>query len=133
MILLVHVDDMIVGGEEKEVARVTDHLMKRYKVSVEDDQVLSFLKRTLMVDASETKLRVNEKYVHNLVKLMSPVKRSKTPGAGIEDGKTMEEDDRRPMYRSAVRTLLCMAGDRPDIQLHVKELAGRLQNPTEGS
>ena len=51
MILLVHVDDMILGGEEKEVARVTDHLMKRYKVSVEDDQVLSFLKRTLMVDA----------------------------------------------------------------------------------
>ena len=82
MILLVHVDDMIVGGEEKEVARVTDHLMKRYKVSVEDDQALSFLKRTLMV---------NEKYIHNLVKMM-----------------------------------------RPDIQFHVKELAGRLQSPTEG-
>ena len=74
-ILLVHVDDMILGGEEKEVARVTDHLMKRYKVSVEDDQVLSFLKRTLMVDASETKMMVNEKYIHNLVKMMSPVKK----------------------------------------------------------
>ena len=126
VILLVHVDDMILGGEEKEVARVTDHLMKRYKVSVEDDQVLSFLKRTLMVDASETKMMVNEKYIHNLAKMMSPVKKSKTPGAGIEDGKTMEENDWR-------RTLLYMAGDRPDIQLHVKELAGRLQSPTEGA
>ena len=134
VILLVHVDDMILGGEEKEVARVTDHLMKRYKVSVEDDQVLSFLKRTLMVDASETKMMVNEKYIHNLVKMMSPVKRSRTPGTGIEDGKTMEEDDwRKPMYRSAVKTLLYMASDRPDIQFHVKELAGRLQSPTDGA
>ena len=77
---------------------------------------------------------VNEKYIHNLVKMMSPVKKSKTPGAGIEDGKVMIEDDlRRPMYRSAVGTLLYMAGNRPDIQLHVKELAGRLQSPTEGA
>lgn len=37
MILLVYVDDIIVGGDEKMVARVIDHLMKRYKVSVEDD------------------------------------------------------------------------------------------------
>ena len=66
---------------------------------VEDDQALSFLKRTLMVDASEAKMMVSEKYTHNLVKMMTPVKKSKTPGAGIEDGKTMEEDDwRRPMY-----------------------------------
>ena len=85
VILLVHVDDMILGGEQKEVARVTDHLMKRYKVSVEDEQVLSFLKRTLIVDGSETKMMVNEKYIHNLVKMMSPVKRSRTPGTGIED------------------------------------------------
>ena len=100
---------------------------------MEDDHA-ELLKRTLMVDASETKMTVNEKYVHNLVKMMSPVKKSKTPGAGIEDGKTMEEEDwRRPIYRSAVGTLLCMAGDRPDIQFHVKELAGRLQSPTEGA
>ena len=36
----------------------------------------------------------------------------------------------RCTYRSAAGTLLYMAGDRPDIQFHVKELAGRLQNPT---
>ena len=48
-----------------------------------------------MVDASETKMMVNEKYIHNLVKMMSVLKRSRTPGAGIEDGKTMEEDDWR--------------------------------------
>ena len=79
-------------------------------------------------------MMVNEKYIHNLVKMMSPLKRSRTPGTGIEDGKIMEEDDwRKPMYRSAVGTLLYMAGDRPDIQFHVKELAGRLQSPTEGA
>ena len=100
VILLVHVDDMIRGGEEKEAARVTDHLMKHYKVSVKN-QVLSFLKRTLVVDASETKMMVNEKYIYNLVKMMSPVKKSRTPGTGIEDGRTMEENDwRKPMYRS---------------------------------
>ena len=39
--------------------------------------------------------------------MMSPMKKSKTPGAGIEDGKIMEEDDwRRPMYRLAVDILL---------------------------
>ena len=73
MILLVHIDNMILGGEEKEVAKVIDHLMKRYKVSVEDNQVLSFLKRTLMMDASEIKIMMNEKYIHNLVKMMNPV------------------------------------------------------------
>ena len=37
MILLLHIDDIIFGGEEKGVARVIDHLMKRYRVYMEDD------------------------------------------------------------------------------------------------
>ena len=30
-------------------------------------------------------------------------------------------------------TLLYIAGDRPDLQFHVKELAGKLQKPTVGA
>ena len=123
---------MIIAGTDEAVGKITDHLMKRYKVSIEEGENLSFLQRTINVDASRTKIMVNEKYIHNLVKLMSPLRRSKTPGAVEVDGAEMKEsDERRTTYQSAVGTLLYMAGDWPDIQFQVKELASKLQNPTE--
>ena len=73
--MLVHVDDMIIGGTDEAVAKITDHLMKRYKVSIEEG-------RTINVDASATEITVNEKYTRNLVKLMSPLRRSKTQNGG---------------------------------------------------
>ena len=98
---------MIIGGTDEAFAKITDRLMKRYKVSIEEGENLSFLKRTTNVDASTTKIMVNEKYAHNLVKLMSPLKRSKTPGTVEVDGaERKESDERRTTYRSAVGTLL---------------------------
>ena len=122
---------MIIGGTD-EAVKVTDRLMKRYKVSAEEGENLSFLKRTINVDASTKKVMVNEKYAHNLVKLMSPLRRSKTAGTVEVDGAGMKEsDERRNMDGLAVGTLLIVAGDRPDIQFQVKELASKWQNPTE--
>ena len=86
LILLVHAEDMIIGGTNEATAKITDRLMKRYKVSIEEGENLSFLKRTINVDASTTKIMVNEKFIHNLVKLMSPLRWSKTPGTVEVDG-----------------------------------------------
>ena len=99
LILLVHVDDMIIGGTNEAVAKITDHLMKRYKykASIEEGENLSFLKRTINVDASTTKIMVNEKYIHNLVKLMSPLRRSKT--VEVDGAEMKESDERRTTYR----------------------------------
>ena len=70
-----------------------------------------------MVDSSETKMMVNEEYIHSLVKMMSPVKKSKTPGA--EAGKTMIGGGQC----TGQQMEFCMAGDRPQIQFC--ERAGR--------
>ena len=88
--MLVHVDDMIIGGTDEAVAKITDHLMKRYKVSIEEG-------RTINVDASATEITVNEKYIHNLVKLMSPLRRSKT--VEVDGAEMKESDERRTTYR----------------------------------
>lgn len=51
----------------------------------------------------------------------------------VDETKLKEGDEGTGAYRSGVGTLLYRAGDRPDIQYTVKELAGHLQTPTEGS
>ena len=128
LILLVHADDMIIGGTDEAVSTITDHLMKRYKVSIEEGENLSFLKRTINVDASTTKIMMNEKYIHSLVKLMSPLRRSRTPGTVEVDGAEMM----RGGQPTGQPWGLCSAWQvRPDIQFQVKELASKLQKPTE--
>ena len=47
--------------------------------------------------------------------------------------KLIEDVEEISKFRSAVGTLLYIAGDRPDLQFHVKELAGKLQTPTVGA
>ena len=80
------------------------------------------------MEAPTTKIMVNKKCIHNLVKLVSPLRRSKTPGTVEVDGAEMKEtDERRTTYRSAAGTLRYMAGDRPDIQFQVKERCRTLQ------
>ena len=66
------------------------------------EDTLSFLERTNSVDASTTKIVVNEKCVHNLVNPMRPL-----------------------------GTLPYMAADRQDIQFQAQELASKLEKPTE--
>lgn len=65
VVLLVHVDEMVLGGEDKEVARVIDQLTK-YKKMILVNTSLTTMMMMMMV---------NEKYAHDLVKMMSPLKK----------------------------------------------------------
>ena len=128
--LLIHVDDMILTGTEDAMAKLLDKLKEKYKVSIDIGPKVSFLKRLIEVDGGVTRIWLSEKYAENLVAMFHGIKKRKTPGE-IEINDTLIEDvDEVSKFRSAVGTLLYIVGDRPDLQFHVKELAGKLQKPT---
>ena len=79
---------------------------------------------------------MSRKYIEGLLKLLSKfggVKKARALALDVDETEIKEGDERVGAYRSGVGTLLYIAGDRPDIQYMVKELAGHLQKPTEGS
>ena len=71
--------------------------------------------------------------MEGLVKLMGGVKSRRTPGDMDLDETPVENEEDVKLYRSGVGTLLYIAGDRPDVQFLVKELASKLQKPTKGA
>ena len=91
-----------------------------------------FLKRLIEVD-KETHIWLSEKYAEGLVGMFHGVKRRRTPGEIMVDDTLVEDPEDVSRFRSAVGALLYIAGDRPDLQFHTKELAGRLQKPTIGA
>ena len=76
---------------------------------------------------------LSEKYAEGLVEMFGGVKRKRTPGEIVIDDTLVEDPAEISKFRSAVGTLLYIAGDRPDLQYHTKELAGKLQKPTIGA
>ena len=131
--LMIHVDDMVMTGEDEELEKVEAFLKKKFQLKVESGTQLSFLKRSIEVVDGVTKVKVNEKYIEGLVNLFPGVKRRKTPGDIIIDNEPLTNDIDIQKYRSAVWTLLYVSGDRPDTQFFIKELAAKLQVPTRGS
>ena len=131
--LLIHVDDMVIGGEPQAVDKLVEFLKSQFKISVEDGDKISFLKRTIEKEETCTRIKVNEKYLEGLVSMFNGVKRRKTPGDFIVNDEPLVDLEDIKRYRSGVGTLLYISGDRPDIQYYVKELAGKLQNPTKGA
>ena len=123
--LLVHVDDVILTGTQDALKKVTDALEKEYKIALEDGNRLIFLKRTIEVEDGFTRIRVSEKYIEGLVKLFGDVKRRSTPGDIVINEEEMVDEAEVKKYRSGVGTLLYVVGDRPDIQYHMKEFAGK--------
>ena len=105
-------------------------LRQKHKVAVDKGNNISFLKRQIEVDGESTRIKVNSKYIEGLVKL---VRRPKTPGNMELDETPLKGEDEVKLFWSGVRALLYIAGDRPDAQFLVKELASKLQRPTRGA
>ena len=113
--LLIHVDDLIVTG--------TDSAM--------ESLLQGFLKSTLVKDEHTTK--IHNKYLDGLVTLFGGIKLKRALGELVVDEKLLESNKEISKFRSGVGTLLYLAGDRPDIQFHTKELASKLSSPTRGA
>eukprot|EP00435_Cladocopium_sp_Y103_P046766 s1727_g13.t1 len=133
LVILIHVDDMALTGTPESLKYIKEFLQKKYKVAIEDGGKINFLKRDIEMDGSSTRIRVNSKYLEGLVKMMGGVKSRRTPGDMDLDETPVEDFDEIKLYRSGVGTLLYIAGDRPDVQFLVKELASKLQKPTRGA
>ena len=131
--LLIHVDDLIVTGTEEAMSSLLQKLEESYKVSVEMGDQVSFLKRTVTSEGGTTKIQVNDKYLDGIVSLFEGVKLRRTLNEVVLDEKPLETAEEVGKFRSGVGTLLYLAGDRPDIQFHVKELASKLSSPTRGA
>eukprot|EP00435_Cladocopium_sp_Y103_P052141 s939_g16.t1 len=131
--LMVHVDDIVMGGIEEELERVESFLKQHYKLNVEKGDTLSFLKRSIETVDGTTRIKVNDKYIDGLVTLLGGVRKRRTPGDFIIDNVALETEDEVKLYRSCVGTLLYVSGDRPDVQYLIKELASKLQSPTRGA
>ena len=131
--LLIHVDDLIVTGTDSAMESLLQKLKESYKVSVKMGDQVSFLKRTLVKDEHTTKIQVSNKYLDGLATLFGGIKLKRALGDLVVDGKLIESNEEISKFRSGVGTLLYLAGDRPDIQFHTKELASKLSSPTRGA
>ena len=107
VVLLSHVDDILLSGVEVDVVKLIESIQENFKVSIENEEKVNFLKRAIEIYKDDIHIYPNEKYIDNLIKIVS-------------------------QFRSAVGTLLYISGDRPDCQFLIKELAGQLQKPTVG-
>ena len=133
MAILVHVDDMVVTGTDDTVKELIQCLHGQYKIAVEEGDQLTFLKRSIEVTEKEIHIKVNNKYLEGLVNLLGGVRKKKTPGEQIVDETPLTSERDIKVYRSCVGTLLYISGDRPDVQFHVKELAGKTTVSYKGS
>ena len=133
MAILVHVGDMVVTGADKTVTEFIQCLHGQYKIAAEEGDQLTFLKRSIEVTEKEIRIKVNGKYLEGLVNLLGGVRKKKTPGEQTVDETPLTSEKEIKVYRSRVGTLVYISGDRPDVQFHVKELAGKLQCPTKGA
>ena len=134
VILLSHVDDILLSGVERDVCSLVTSIQENFKVSIECEEKVNFLKRTLEfhgAHGANLHIQPNEKYIDSLVKIVGSVRKSKVPGEVQVDGREVE-DEKVSKFRSAVGTLLYISCDRPDCQFLIKELAGQLQRPTVG-
>ena len=131
--LLIHVDDLVITGTDEAMNSLIGKLEEKYKISVERGSHVDFLKRSIIRENDTTKIKVNEKYLDGLVSLFGGVKKKKSLGELDLDETPIEDEVEISRYRSGVGTLLYIAGDRPDIQFHTKELASKLSKPTKGS
>ena len=131
--LMVHVDDIVMGGIESELDRVETFLKQHYNLTVESGESLSFLKRSIEVVDGVTRIKVNPKYIDGLASLLGGVRRRRTPGEMIINNMPLESEDEVKLYWSCMGTLLYVSGDHPDVQYLIKELAAKLQTPTQGA
>ena len=144
LVVDIHVDDPIALGPSNDVSWFFDTASK-YMLLRADDEVkvgdeFKYLGRRYLRTESGFRRMAGAGYIEHTIELAGfrDLKPANTPGVASakqseEDPVLDESDHRRRLYPTVVGRLLFLAGDRPDIQYSVKELARTLHAPTEYS
>ena len=148
MVLVVHVDDLQIAGEQEESNKLISDLSKETKLQKEgpfltreerergwSSRSVRFLKRKFVYKDEKLFVYPDKKYFSKLCEIVKVQNRkSKNTPAPTEvqrEDRSEELDMKeQSLYRSAVGLLLYVAHDRPDIQLAVRSLASFLQVAT---
>ena len=148
MVLVVHVDDLQIAGEQEESNKLISDLSKETKLQKEgpfltreerergySSRSMRFLKRKFVYKDEKLFVYPDKKYFSKLCEIVKVQNRkSKNTPAPTEvqhEDRSEELDAKeQSLYRSAVGLLLYVAHDRPDIQFAVRSLASFLQVAT---
>ena len=142
--LTIHVDDLLVVGDEDEVERFFNYLTEvgwRYEKQgpMEYREKFEYLKRKIHTCNEGIVIRPDEKHVEELVQLCNILgKCPKKTTTSADFNKLSKENDDVPLpeemqakYRSVVGKLLYLAPDRPDIQYVTQGLSSFMKSPTK--
>ena len=138
-IIVARVDDLMNTAPEDELPKVQEQLDKAFKVkwgATLGPTWAKFLGKEWRRRGDEIGVRIQEKYYNVVLKEHGLEKRRSlaTPCVAQRndsDDKPLEED-RRHRFRRTVGRLMWVAPKRPDLSFSVKEMARRVQAPTEG-
>ena len=141
MVLVVHVDDLQIAGEQEESNKLISDLSKETKLQKEgpfltreerergySSRSMRFLKRKFVYKDEKLFVYPDKKYFSKLCEIVKVQNRKSknTPApTEVQHEDHSEELDMKEqsLYRSAVGLLLYVAHDRPDVQFAVRSLA----------
>ena len=139
--VLVHVDDVMFTGRQKAVDAFVCKLKEKFEVEVSmvrnyNDE-FAFLKRKYIY-VPEGLLVKPGQYATKMIKTFEdkygPVRRQRLPATSDiqdADGSNVVAPEHASVYRSIVGMGIYLSQERLDISFVVKELAGKMSNPTE--
>ena len=140
--ITVHVDDAFMVGDEKALKEFVDFFKMKKKWSIEEKgpflmgERSSYLKRDFAFYRSWCDIRCDYKQYESLGKEMDLFKKAyrKTPmeqSFSKRDESEELEGAEVTRYRSVVGRLMYLAGERPDAQFAIQNLARFLSRPTK--
>ena len=141
LFLTIHVDDLLLIGDEEEVERFISYMeQKSWKVEKRGPLYqgnFSYLKRNMEMIENGIVIRPDKEHIKALAKVTNVENRKFRTTPGDSSFTKLSKDD-EPMadedvtkYRSAVGKILYIAPDRPDIQFVAQGLASLMQKPTK--
>ncbi|CAE7393937.1 RE1, partial [Symbiodinium necroappetens] len=141
----VHVDDMMMTGDEEPTNKVVSTLKDKYEMKVQGPfgspgDEWNFLNRryTVEEDFSIT-VRPDAKFYVDINEMLGQPRARSTPGPGrgdslfnVDTTKPLDSADSR-LFRTMVGKLLYLSNERPDAQVVIQYLASKSSCPTEQS
>ena len=140
--ITVHVDDVFMVGDEGALKQFVDFLKMKKRWSIEEKgpflmgERFSYLKRDFTLYRSWCDIRCDYKQYESLSKEMDLFKKAyrKTP---LEQNHSKRDESEElqgaeiTRYRSVVGRLMYLAGERPDAQFAIQNLARFMARPTK--
>jgi hypothetical protein len=139
--LVVHVDDMIIGGPKEAVRaflkQLKEHLLFKEQPVLAADHHLTFLGRQI-TQVSDRVLQVTPnltimdrlKEIFSLQETSNPVP-TPTIATWKRGEGTLLDSDLHSQFRTAIGIMQYVAGDRPDMLYAIRSLARCLSSPTD--